>query len=225
MLISKHSTEMKIQVLLSVVVVAILAAISGIAHGVVSHRWGAHPDELAAAAELTKTPENFSDWRTLRTLDIDQSVRRMLRCSGDVSRVYGKESTGSNVSVTVLLGPQGEISAHSPEICYSSQNYDILKSREKITIEIDGQQHTFWRLLLKSKRIHGELLSVVYAWRAGSSWEAAESPRWEFASKPSLYKIQLAAVVNAKADSEDTTPCVDFLNEFLPVAEPHLARF
>ncbi len=94
---------------------------------------------------------------------------------------------------------------HTPEICYSSREYDLLGDRKAVTVkDNDGVEHTFWQTEFKSQRPGGAGLRVYYAWTNGGPWTASASPRFEFALKPWLVKLQLAATVDLENETART---------------------
>lgn len=210
------------RLIISVGIVASLAILSGWLHGSMSNRWGARPDELAAASLLEKTPLQVGTWHSEQSFELAEGVVRMLQCSGDINRLYANSISGQQVNVAVLLGPPGPIAAHTPEICYSSVDYTQQGTRRLVSLEIGGTKHSFWQVMFKRNSVDGELLSVFYAWSSGDEWMAVDEPRWEFADKTFLYKIQLASILQPLSNAEDHQPCSDFLTEFVPVVDEYL---
>jgi hypothetical protein len=60
-------------------------------------------------------------------------------------------------------------------------------------------------------------MRVYYAWSDGGEWRASTAPRFEFASRPYLFKLQMAGYPASEADLDTSDPCVPFLNDFIPV--------
>lgn len=210
------------KLLSAVGLVASLAIISGWVHGSMSNRWGVQPDEMAAAELLEKTPQQFGAWQTERSFEMEERTLRMLQCSGDVNRLYANPISGAQVNVAVLLGPTGPIGSHTPEICYSSVDYAQQGKRRLVSLEIGDKTHSFWQVMFKRNSVGGESLSVFYAWSSGDEWVAADEPRWQFADRPFLYKIQLASILPPSSTADDLQPCSEFLAEFIPVVGEYL---
>lgn len=166
----------------------------GVLYGRFSQRWGPPADLVAAAAQLEQMPRQFGTWKLAEELPIEKSALEMLECAAYVNRRYVNEATGHSISLAVLLGPPGPIAVHTPEICFSSRAYEIQSDRKEIAIETTTRgRQTFWSVDFGSRNALAEGLRVYYAWSAGSEWQAAASPRFQFATAPLLYKIQLAA--------------------------------
>jgi hypothetical protein len=77
----------------------------------------------------------------------------------------------------------------------------------------DGKKHSLWHLHVKSRSVRASDLSVYYAWSAGSLWQAADSPRMNFAGAPLLYKIQVAGALPTRPNDPDSAR--DFLRSLL----------
>jgi hypothetical protein len=117
-----------------------------------------------------------------------------LMCAGYINRTYVEQSTGDSVSVAIIVGPPGPTAVHTPEICYSSRDYAIKESRQAARVsDRSGVDHGFWKTILRSTDPTAEQLCVFYAWTADGRWIASESPRFEFAGNPLLFKLQMAA--------------------------------
>ncbi|MEA1952003.1 MAG: exosortase-associated EpsI family protein [Planctomycetota bacterium] len=210
---------------IATIIVCGLTLASGVIQGQFTNRWGAPPVMLSAAEQLKGVPTQFGDWRMLEEGEMDEISNNMLELAGYVKRSYVNEATGQTVHVAVLLGPAGRISVHTPEVCFSSRDYDLKEERERTPItnnEADDNLGDLWRLTFKSRDVSRHLLSVYYGWSQGGPWAAAEGPRWKYAGSPYLYKIQLAAQLPPGQAPEKSDPGKNFLVDFLPVLQPHL---
>ena len=88
----------------------------------------------AAAARLEAFPAILEIGSSNRPLQMSTAVIEMLQCAGYISRVYVNQLTGENVRVALLLGPPGPIAVHTPEICFSAQDYRQEESRKRVAI-------------------------------------------------------------------------------------------
>lgn len=208
--------------LLSLAVLLALTVSSGIIHGRLTGRWGQAEILASAGKRLNDLPKaDFGDWQFVEEQPFDDSVAKMLECTGQTARVYLNTKTGARITMFVIVGPHGPTVAHTPDICYSSREYDIHTKRRKKTFKTpDGRRHTFWVMTMKSKsELDPHLLRVWYAWSDGETWSAKEHPRWDYLGAPRLYKIQLAARVD---EASGTDPVEEFLKDFLPELAKHM---
>ncbi|MCC6493246.1 MAG: exosortase-associated EpsI family protein [Pirellulales bacterium] len=190
--------------------VAIVLA-TGAVYGHFSNRWGTPADLSAAGAHLKSLPAQLGDWRLQEESEISPSTVKMLQCAGYVNRNYVNVQTGDAVSLAIIVGPPGPTAVHTPEICYSSRNFTLTGDREKTRIASQtGDAHTAWKTSFESKSAFGDRLHVYYAWSDGGRWSASNSPRFEFAASPRLFKLQLAGLVGTAEQSPQDDPPAQF---------------
>ena len=209
---------------IGIVIVLALTLLSGVIQGTMSDRWGPPEEMLAAAGKLEDIPSEFGSWSAKSSSELSDSVVDMLECAGYILREYVNEETGESVQVGLLLGPSGSISVHTPDICFSSRDYEIHQKRQRVTVQTNGTDHEFWAMTFQSKDLDAEMLRVYYAWTPDQEWSAPEEPRFTFASRPFLHKLQLASPLPPGANLEASDPCRNFLEDFLPVAKGYLAE-
>jgi hypothetical protein len=207
-----------------VLVLAFATVVSGFYVGRAAGRFGANPSAVAAQQLLSSPlPNRAGNWLMRKEKVLDPEVLKLMQCSAYSLRVYEHLQTGDRVTIAVLLGPPGPISVHTPEICYSSRDFTVHKSRTKISVEDSrGIGHEFWDVLLESHTSANISQRVLYAWSTGGSWEASNSPRFAYAGAPYLYKLQLAAGSRRTASGSDFDPSQDFLKSFLAQCESRL---
>jgi hypothetical protein len=125
----------------------------------------------------------------------------------------------------VILGPPGQISVHTPEVCFSSQAYTRESKRRKERLAgPHGAQDEFWLLTFRANDLHGGLLSVGYGWSTGGHWTAPNDPRFKYGGYPYLYKIQLSANIATDIKASEEDPCLKFLADFVPAAQKCLVE-
>jgi hypothetical protein len=200
----------------AIALLSTLTILSGVIQGRLSNRWGTPPDARKAATVLKELPSEFGGWRLEQTQDLSENVRNTLQCQDYVLGAYVHES-GEQVQLAILLGPPGPISVHTPEICYSSREFDQVD--ERTSMPVGGAEHEshLWRTTFRSRDLDGCMLHVYYAWSDGGRWNASESPRFEYAGRPYLYKLQLAGATSANTATPESDICAKFLDKFIPV--------
>ncbi|MEX2187366.1 MAG: exosortase-associated EpsI family protein [Pirellulales bacterium] len=208
---------------LTIVAILVATVLAGALHGRYSQRWGAPADIVAIAERLGDVPTQIGPWRMESSAELEDEVQEILRCQGSLKRQYINLQTGASVTVALLLGPAGPIAVHTPEICFSSRDYDIVgeKSVEKLTTSADVPSE-FWASNFRGKSLAAERIRVYYGWSTGDGWIASDSARFEFSGQPWLYKIQVAGPVS-DADPSDSDSCRQFLEVFVPAIQSMLA--
>ncbi len=197
---------------------------SGWVHGSLAGRWGHDGALRAAAAKLDKgLPARLGPWRLVKTLDLEQGVGDALQCAAHLHGIYTNDQTGDSVIVAVLAGPSGPLSVHTPEICYSANDYELAGERQEWTVDdTKGQSHSFWKIHANSRHSTRPNLRILYGWSQGRQWQAVRGPRFALAGLPVLYKLQLAGPARDNAGEKSPDPCDDFLSRFLASIQPRL---
>jgi hypothetical protein len=200
-----------------------LTVAAAVVHGHISGRWGANEQSLVLGQRLKELPATTGNWTTRESIEISKEVLAMLQCTGYVSRVYVDEQTKAVVTSAVLSGPSGPISVHTPEVCYSSREFELSQPPQKVRIKAaTGEDDEFWAMTFQSTRVDRSLLRVYYGYTTDGRWVAPDYPRFEFIGKPFLCKLQLAANLPMGADLGKDDPGPSFLKDFLPAFRQHV---
>jgi len=195
-----------------------LTAVSGYVQGTLTNRWGTPADMQTAAEHFRQIPTEFGPWQLQKAEAITDEVVAILECAGYINGSYVNRSTGEVVNAFVILGPPGPVSVHTPEVCYSSKNYEIAETRSRVAIgAAEPAQNEFWAMTLRSHDVNADLLRVYYAWGNAGHWTAPESPRFTFGGDSYLYKIQLASYLPPDTNLDENDTCRRFLEAFVPV--------
>ena len=214
----------RLQFALAIVLVAGLTIYSGVIHGRMSNRWGPPADTLAAANKLKEIPNEFGDWRLQSSGDLDKTSLEMLQPAGYLVNTYQNRRTGDVVSMTLLLGPPGPISVHTPEVCFGTKNYKSRSERQKVTIRgSEGGDGEFWSVDFETISLRGDVVRAYWAWSPGDRWQALKDARFWSVGLPYLYKIQLTCLMPpGTTNSQSDDSCRKFLQDFVPVAKKYL---
>jgi len=205
---------------LSVVCVAGLTLAAGVIHGRMRNRWGVSEQMRAAAAKLEQVPRQVGPWRLQSTEEMGDVAVNMLECEGYAVGRYVNEQTGEAVQMTLLVGPAGPISVHTPEVCMASDAYKQLGERQRVQIRgSTGSDDAFWAATFRSRNLREDTLRVYYAWSTGGGWSAPNDARYAFAGFPYLYKMQLGSSLPPGTNVATGDPCQQFLQDFLPKAK------
>jgi hypothetical protein len=193
-----------------------LILVGGVAHGLMSNRWGVPVDQQARGQQLREIPLVIGPWEATEDKEMAESTIALLECQGYINRIYVHQLTGEAVSVAVLFGPKGPIAVHTPEVCYSSRDYTQKKERQPTAIDAEGVTAELWNLDFEANNIEKSRMTVYYGWSDGQGWQAAERPR--FWRTDYLYKVQ----TSCQPSGAGGDPTLDFLSHFLPALQQQL---
>lgn len=191
-----------------------MTAGGGWVHGHFRQRWGA-PEELQAAARrLEAFPNEIGPWKGIRDFDLTPREQAILHNAGHLGRIFQHESSGQQISCSILLGPAGPMSVHTPEVCLGSQQFRLVQSRSELSVP--GRDDAFWTATFCTTDVAARPLRSTYAWRYDEPWTASEHPRLTFGTRPFLYKIHLTV---ASDDEQSRKATEQFLRDALPVID------
>ena len=212
---------------LSLAIVLASALASGAVAGVLSHRWGVPTDLAAAGRRIADFPARVGSWECQTTESYDPQIVEVLECVGNTSRTYRNRETGESVQVAFHVGPTGPTSVHTPDVCFPSQNYAQQGPRRRVNVGAATRWGgSFWQSIFRSNGLRGETIEAVYGWTSGDRWTAADRPRFEFAGKPLLYKLQVVAPTSRTEIEKDggQATCQRFLADLLPALEAQVLK-
>jgi hypothetical protein len=197
----------------------------GVVHGVSTDRWRPSGELEVALAGLGRVPARFGDWAGE---DLPSEPETMARAGikGWVFRRYHNPRTREAVSVLLVCGRGGPISAHTPDVCYAGSGYRQLVDQDLTEVEWGGGgRSAFWTTrFAKPGGVVPTQLEVSWAWsRDGRTWEAPQNPGLVLARAPALYKLYVVRqfVPGTRGESADT--CQAFLRRALPDLRQALA--
>jgi len=202
-----------------------IVVLTGFVHGDWSGRWGMSQALQKAADRLEDLPQDLEGWNS-ETFTLDQGQLEVGEIAGYVGRRYEHAESGEVLSVMIVCGRPGPISAHTPEWCYGGAGYATaeLPATETIDSAGEGPPAAFWTNIFRRERSAvPEALQISWSWNAGQGWQAPDNARLAFAPYRVLYKMYIVRDTSANnGSSEDWQICRDFLRQFLPVVDQAL---
>lgn len=177
----------------------------------------------AAGEAILRLPETIGPWRLQAVEPLDDAARRMLDCRAYQSRLYSHESTDEKINFILLVGPAGPLVAHTPEVCYTSTDFELFGRTHVETFRGSlDKADTFGSLALRSKSISTPNQLVYYAWRPyHGHWQTPANPRMTLGGQPMLYKLQLSVAAPGLGPPApgETNAAQRFLTDSLPVLD------
>jgi hypothetical protein len=189
---------------------------AGIVNGAWTGRWGPSAALAALATRFDSVPMTIGDWKAT-PLEIDDRVRRMAGAEACLSRVYTNATRGTSISVLLVGGLPGNITTHTPDVCYRGGGYELSEPAPYQYHPRDAGPSSTFRTAIASRRgADPSVLRIFWSWRGTTGWAAPADARWAFASESRLTKLYLVRETGGAVVEPDRDPCKDFLDVLLP---------
>jgi hypothetical protein len=204
----------------SIVMMVFVVAVTfsaAILHGRWTNRWGS-PTALGEAANVfARLPSEFGGWHKLKSEELTANVRGILQCQDYVQAVYENQQTSEQVLLTLLLGPPGPMSVHTPEICYASVDSVEIGSRKRVQLPPESSENSAWMVQFREAHQPAQgITRVYYTWGDGLSWNAVEEPRITYGGSPYLFKMQVRVPLPEGAEKESSDSARSFIAALVP---------
>ncbi len=202
--------------------VGVLLAVSfGVAEGLWTGRWRTDDDVKGPAARLANVPMTFGEWEG-SAMELEQRQLTIGKIDGYVMRSYVNRHSGDSISVLLVCGRPGPISAHTPDICFPGGGVEMQSKmvQHKVEIEKIKKPAEFWAARFGKGQGFFQSSAVMWSWTTDGNWSAPENPRIRFGRSPALFKLYVIHPMT----KPDQVPTEDrdlegFLQEFLPVVQ------
>ena len=214
-----------IPTLTGIIIILAITVVVAVYAGNLSGRWGTFSGLDEARAALRSLPMEIGDWRAEKEGELDKTAVTMLRIQDSyVFRTY-RNSEGAVVYVTIMVGPTGKVTVHTPEVCFGGKDYekDAARTSAQVTVqrEEDEVVDSFWRITFTGRSLDtNNRISFYYAVSPGDTWNALESPRSTYQMHRYVYKFQAEAYSGTSDDGRDNVR--KFLEDCLPTIHAHM---
>lgn len=190
--------------------------------GRLSNRWGTNAPLAASSVNLlTQIPRDFGDWKFQEDLPLSAAVQDVLQCASHVNYVFVNKISGEQIGATVLLGPSGPLTVHTPEICLSAADYTQVGKSQIVALNHDDRYlGTFYRAIFRSQSPNVPSLEIFWGWNDGTGWNAPDNPRLNYGGVAALYKLQVAAQLWPNVAEGEEGTAAQFVRSFLLSAPP-----
>jgi hypothetical protein len=193
----------------------LLLALSGVAQGLWTGRWGLLPDLTQAASRCGDVVMTLGDWEG-EPAKMNERELAAAEVVGYASRHYINRRTGQSVTVLLICGRPGPLSVHTPDICYAGAGYGVVGSPENYRLSPGGQDAELRTARFQKPGVAPDPLRIFWAWSARGPWQAPENPRLTFARSAVLYKLYVIRRMGNTDEPLGNDPCIDFLGVLLP---------
>lgn len=187
--------------ILSVLAILTVAA-GGIAHGLVTDRWGLPVRVAEIAGRVRSLPPVIGTWKSTET-PMDPRQLEMAGAVGAVSRTYEDSLSGERVQIHLLAGRPGPISLHEPTVCFAGAGLNQIEGLSKYDVEgsSPGVKAQFSKTVFRTAQAGDRGLFTLWTWSPdGAVWRAPEHPRSAFAGSGCLFKLYVITEPSRSAE-------------------------
>ena len=224
-IMKKTTTPLLIGIILVSAITVAVTAISG-SQQFGFGRWGTFQGIEEARTALRQLPMEINGWIADEERELDQTSITMLKIQDSyILRSYRNEATGAVVHLTLMVGPTGRITVHTPVVCFGGRDFVREGSPVRVPIDVElasGEQiiDTFWQVAFQNQSTGvNNRVSFYYGVSTGDVWYADENPRVTFQRYRFVYRIQ-AEAFSAMSDERDTVR--QFLEDALPTIHEYM---
>jgi hypothetical protein len=182
----------------------------------------------AAPFSLSRLPRVAGSWQAGEGSEtqLDPDVARIAGSTDHIVRSYLDEKSGEQASALILYGMAATVFAHTPEACYPSAGYQLVKGPVDGTITLpDAKEPVRYRWAIYVKRVAGisRYEEAYYTFRHNGEWLPDIAGRWKmFRYHPSIFKVQIAHPVSSLSESGKGGACELLLTELVRQIEERL---
>jgi hypothetical protein len=213
-------------------VAVVLLAVSGIVHGVWTHRWErwSAPVALARAERIEHIPLELDEWKG-EPIKTDQEAFPEELVGHSVTIEYTNRADKSTVKVYLACGRTTELVAHTPRACYVANGYTCPTSDMRVAVRaIPPNEGVVGEFSVSNFSKPSPLepgaqehLRVFWAWSDGTGWRVPGNPERTFRHSPVIYKCYALRAVGAPDEPTDGDPAARLLAALVPQLDAVLA--
>ena len=173
-----------------------------------------------AVARLRLIPPVIGEWEG-KDQELTQRQVARAEMDGYLLRRYVNRRSQAAVTVLLVCGRPGPTALHSPDVCYAGLGYT--QAGTPVRHALAAGAGTFWVGEFHKSGPSPEPLRIYWAWNAAGAWQAADSPRWDYAHHAALYKLYVIRELRQPGEPLAEDPAQEFLSQLLP--EVHQGLF
>ncbi|MCA9218441.1 MAG: exosortase-associated EpsI family protein [Planctomycetales bacterium] len=207
----------------AVVLVAAATVASTWYHGVITNRWSGNNAVETHAEQLKTVPQRFAEWRLVDEGEpLSDYVLNELGVAAHFNRVY-ENDTGNRVTALVMVGHAGPLVRHPVEICYGNRARKLVHGY-RLTLDRGETPQRFNVRRYEPKSPLEDEFYVAYGYCYENRWDVPDAPRYEYADKPVMYKMQVLTVAGDTPERESPPYLLDFIEKFSAIVWPDSNR-
>ncbi|MFO0865534.1 MAG: exosortase-associated EpsI family protein [Gemmataceae bacterium] len=197
---------------IAALVAGLIVVGAGLVHGKLYDRWGSSQALEDAVARVDQVPMEI-DGLIGETQSAEAEEFRAARAKGYWVRTYRDPDRKTECLVILMCGRPGDMSIHTPDVCYKGAGYEMFGQPSTAAI---GELGLFWTARFVKQSLGNDDLRLYWAWTNDGAWRAPESPRWEFRGGRFLYKLYIARRASGRDDAKEKETTEAIMRRLLP---------
>jgi hypothetical protein len=175
-----------------------LLALGAVLHGATTHRWASLSTSDATMDALHAHTVTLGDYEAE---SIPNELPLKEKSIGSCKR-YFSPSRNSTIVVSVITGPAGSVSTHTPDVCYVASGYKMLRTPVREAMDVPGVGPISFYVSEFEKKTASttDRHRVRWSWSADGQWAAPDQPRFAYLRVANLAKIYIVTNI-AEAES------------------------
>jgi hypothetical protein len=156
---------------------------------------------------LSDLPRTLGNWESQAGEDgkLDDKVARVAGSRDSIIRTYLDKKSGDQISALAIYGRAEKVFAHSPDACYPSAGYQLVKGpvdREMVVPGVKGTVRYRWAIYMKRIGGFGHYQEAYHSFFYNGKWLPETSDQWKsFRYHPSMFRILLERPVSSLSDA------------------------
>ena len=180
---------------------AVLVVVGAAVHGATTHRWAAFVPSAEQTEKMHATTVRLGDY-TAEDVPSDMPIKEKSRAT---CRRYFSPTTGVTAVISVITGPPGAVSTHTPDVCYPGSGYKTVHGPTRETVELPGGGTVRYYVADFEKKTATavERHRVRWAWAPpGGTFDTPDRARFVYLREPELFKMYVVTAMNPTEGGE-----------------------
>jgi hypothetical protein len=163
--------------------------VGAVVHGATTQRWKLFVSASHMMDALHSQKVQLSDYQAE---EIPSEMPLKEKSQATCNR-YVSMSQNQTVMVSIITGPPGSVSTHTPDVCYPSSGYTMLRPPVRETVDLPGGGQASYYVSEFEKKTATQVVRqrVRWSWSADGLWNAPDRPRFAYLKEPELAKVYI----------------------------------
>jgi Protein of unknown function (DUF3485) len=178
---------------------------------------------------LSDLPRMIGNWESKAGDDgkLDDKVARIAGSKDNMVRTYLDKKNDDKISALAIFGRSDTVFSHSPDVCYPSAGYQLVRGpvdREMTVPGVKGTVRYRWAIYMKRIAGVGLYQETYHTFYFDGEWLADAADRWKsFRYHPSMFRVLLERNISGLS-SEAYRPSEELLGEFVKEISERVSR-